>query len=302
MLALHDAKQYEEAIALIEAALIRGESEPWMYQVLALAMKLAGRPQADIERVLFSTVDYTTIDVPSMLVSAAYLTRLQANKPALALYQQASRLAPVRPEPYLLGMRIAVLEKDWEAAGWGATGVVSYAWTPDFKKLHAEAEGVAGDAARELKKQGKRLAAEKLAKAMVEARQRDLVVKVSWSGNGDLDLLVEEPNGTTCSYRNTQTNGGGFLVHEGHGPDQSRCYEEYVCPVAAPGEYKLRIRYSNGEIVGKRASVEVIRYAGSKRESKKVLPIQLESDDSVVTVPLPFGRAKKKGSGSKPRK
>jgi len=47
-----------------------------MYEVLALTMQIAGRPQQEIDRVLLSRVDFTSTDVPSMLFSAAYLTRL----------------------------------------------------------------------------------------------------------------------------------------------------------------------------------------------------------------------------------
>jgi hypothetical protein len=291
VLDLHNKKQYVEVTSVIEAALLRGLSEPWMYDVLALSMKLTGRPQAEIDRALLSRVDFNATHVPSMMYSAAYLRRLGADTQALKMYQQASRLAPVRPEPYVLGMRIAKKEKQWETVGWGAAGVISYAWTKDQKKLHAEAEGAAGDAYKELLKQGKKIAANKLKTQLAEARKRDLMVKLRWSGKGDLDLIVEEPGGTVCSYKETQTDGGGFLVHEGSGPRQENCFEEYVCPVAKPGEYKLRVRYVIGDIVGKRATLEVTRYKGTDRESSVELPIRLETDDAVISVPLPHGRA-----------
>ncbi|MFK7817443.1 MAG: hypothetical protein AB8G99_01885 [Planctomycetaceae bacterium] len=294
VLELHNDKKYVEVTTLIEAALLRGMSEPWMYDVLALTMKLTNRPQEDIDRALLSRVDFDATQVPSMMYSAAYLRRLGANEPALKLYQQAARLAPARPEPYVLGMRIAKSQKQWETVGWGAAGVISYAWTKDQPKLHAEAEGAAGDAYKALLKEGRKVAAGKLKSQMAEARKRDLMVKLKWSGEGDLDLLVEEPGGAVCSYKEPQTNGGGFLIHEGSGPNQKNCYEEYVCPVAVPGQYKLRVRFVYGEIVGKRASLEVTRYKGTDRESSVTLPVRLESDDAVVTVPLPNGRATKK--------
>lgn len=300
VLAMHNEKRYGEVTAIIEAALVRGLSEPWMYDVLAIAMRLSGRPPEDIERALLSRIDFTAVHVPSMLYSAAYLKRFGADAEALELYQQASRLAPLRPEPYVLGMRIAREAQDWESVGWGAAGVLTFAWSGDYKKLHTEAAGAARDAQRELLKQGKRTAAEKLAGRLQDARQQDLFVQLKWNGRGDLDLLIEEPVGTVCSYKEPQTDGGGFLVHNGTGVKQDDAYEVYVCPVAFPGQYRIRVRHVFGEIVGKRATLEVIRHRGTKRETRKTLTVQLEADDAVVSVPLPTGRRRAKQTQAKP--
>lgn len=294
VLQLHNRKQYEEVNRIIEAALLRGLSEPWMYDVLAMSMKLSGKPAEEIERALLSRVDFSAVHVPSMMYSAAYLKRLGADKQALKLYKQAARLAPVRPEPYVLGLRIAQDEKDWESVGWAAAGVLSYAWTKDHKRLHNEARGAAEDAYKALLKEGRRATAAKLRSRTAEATQRDLMLKLTWSGKGDLDLLVEEPRGTVCSYKEPQTDGGGFLLHDGSGPDQKNCFEEYVCPVAHAGEYKVRVRHVFGEIVSKRATLEIVRYRGSERESSKTMTVQLEKDDAVIQIPIAYGRAARK--------
>ena len=49
-------------------------------------------------------------------------------------------------------------------------------------------------------------------KALDQAVVRDCVVKISWTGKADLDLLVEDPSGTVCSFRNPRTTGGGILM------------------------------------------------------------------------------------------
>ena len=289
---MHTAERYAEAISVINAALINRQSQPWMYAVLGMAMKLEKYPQDEVNRALLSPIDFTAADVPSMLYSAAYLRRLNADSAALHLYVQASRLAPVRPEPYVLGMRIATRLKDWEQVGWGASGTLSFAWTRNHESLHKEAIGLAQDAAKELLKAGKTEAVAKLKKQIAEALQRDLVVKLTWAGKGDLDLEVAEPGGTVCSYKEPQTDGGGFLTHEGRGPDQKKCYESYVCPVAPPGDYILRVRHIYGDIVGKRATLEVTRYKGSARESSRTLTVQLKAKATEVRVPLNNGRGK----------
>ncbi len=54
-----------------------------------------------------------------MILSAAYLKQLGLDERALAMYQQASRLAPARPEPYLRGLQIARELNDAKAVEWG---------------------------------------------------------------------------------------------------------------------------------------------------------------------------------------
>ena len=66
---LHRAKKYEHVIAAIEAALVSGQSQPWMYEVLALSMEVAGRSKEDVERVVLSGVDFAGADFQSMMFS-----------------------------------------------------------------------------------------------------------------------------------------------------------------------------------------------------------------------------------------
>jgi hypothetical protein len=70
---LHAADRHGEIVALINAALATGQSQPWMYDVLPMSMKLAGRPQSEIDRALTTRVDFTTTDVPSLLYAAAMI-------------------------------------------------------------------------------------------------------------------------------------------------------------------------------------------------------------------------------------
>lgn len=287
---LHNTKQHTQVINVIEAALISGRSQTWMYDVLAISMEIVDRPQAEIERVLLSRVDFTATDVPNMLYSAAYLYRFSAKPKALALYRQASSLAPQRPEPYVLGLKIAQELGDPEAIGWATAGILTYAWTPDHKVLHRNAENAAEDAVRGLLKKGDRIGAQKLAKLVKDAKNRDLMLRLTWSGPGDLDLVVEEPLGTVCSTTKPQSPGGGVLVHDGSGPKPENAYDAYVCALAASGTYTIHVRHIRGNIVGKRATLTAIRYAGTDRESKKTISVPLSSDDVTVRIPLNQGR------------
>ncbi len=290
ILQLHDGKHYEHVIAAIESALIEGQSQPWMYRVLALSMRIAGRPEDQIERVFLSEIDFSAADVPNMLMSAAYLTRLGGEQQALHLYRQTSRLAPTRPEPYVLGLRLARKLNDHDAVGWAASGILTYAWTKDYAKLHQEAESAVEESRRKLIREGRDEAAASLAEALAQARQRDLVIRLTWAGKGDLDLIVEEPPGTVCSFDLPQSPGGGVRVHDGYGPVQSNCYEHYVCAFGMPGDYRIRIRHAAGDIVGKRAQLTVIRYQGTSKEDVRRFTVSLDDRDKTIRLTLSEGR------------
>jgi hypothetical protein len=287
---LHEARQHEHVIALVKAALIHGQSQPWMYEVLALSMQIAGRPADEVERVLYSGVDFTGADFPSMMYSAAYLVRFERAAPALHLYREAARLEPTRPEPYALGLKLARQLKDADGIQWATTGILRSEWTGEHARLPREAEDAALNAIDELRRQGRDEAAIAFEHAMADARRRDLIVSLTWSGHGDLDLLVGEPPGTVCSFENPYSRGGGALVHDGYGPDQQNCYEKYVCAMAIPGNYRLTVRHALGNIVGKRAQLTVTRYLGTPEESTQTFAVPLVGRETVVRLALANGR------------
>ena len=77
---LHRARKHDHVIAVINAALANGQSQPWMYDILALSMEIDGRPQEDIERVLLSRVDFTTTDIPSLIRRHSFVVWVAQNR------------------------------------------------------------------------------------------------------------------------------------------------------------------------------------------------------------------------------
>jgi tetratricopeptide (TPR) repeat protein len=287
---LHEQQRYEHTIALIEVALIEQPPQPWMYEVLAISMELAKRPQEDIERVLLSRSDFTAAIVPEMMLSAAYLKRMGFHERALKMYQQAARLSPARPEPYLRGLQIARDLNDAAGIQWGATGVLTNVWLPGYEAHHREAEGIAAAVEETLRKAGKKSEADSIKQSMIAAHQRDLMLTLSWSGNADLDLSVEEPNGGICSFENPFTTAGGAYTHDGYGPKAENCYEEYICASALPGDYLVRVKLLDGDVVGRRAVLKIRRYVGTPQESTKSMTIPIDGKDKVVRLSLNDGR------------
>jgi len=285
----HKARRHDQVVGVLSGSLAAGVAEPWMYRVLALSMKIDGHPEEDIERALLSQVDFTISDVPSLLSSIDVLASLDGAEQALALCRQASELDPVHPVPYLRGLRLARELKDDVALEWACTGLLSHEWL-EGDASHRLAEDTAFERSRELKKEGRDAEAARLTAAMSEARRRDLVIRVDWSGKGDLDLEVFEPLGTVCSVTSRLSTGGGVLTHDGFGPRPENCFDKYVCAQGISGDYRLRVSLSSGTVVGRRCRVTIIQHQGSKAEVIRTLTLMLDGDSVEQTVTLKDGR------------
>ncbi|WP_397571068.1 hypothetical protein [Schlesneria sp. T3-172] len=287
---LVESRKHEDVISCIEQAILQGQIQPWMYQVLAMSMQAAGRPNSQIERVLLSSQDVVLNDPRSMMHLAAYLARFERYDRAQELYRQAAALDPSRPEAYVLALELAVRAKNYDTIAWSAPEVLSFSWAKGREKLNQLAEASAADASTELLKAGDHAKALKLDLDMRKARRLDLVVRLEWSGQGDLDLEIHEPGGTVCSTINPATTAGGIFTHDGFGPIQARCYEEYLCPQGLKGEYRAVIKHSSGDIVGKRAQLSVTRNRGTPYEETLVETILLGPVDQSVRFSLAGGR------------
>ena len=54
-----------------------------------------------------------------------------------------------------------------------------------------------------------------------------MFVRLTWDGDADFDLIVDEPLGATASYQTPRTVFGGSMIKNGYG---SHPEEVYVCP------------------------------------------------------------------------
>lgn len=287
---LHDDGEQEQVIGLIQAALITGQSQPWMYEVLALSMEIENYPKESIERVVLSLTDFGQVDFGSMMYSGAYLTRLGRREAALKMYQQSSRMLPERPEPYVLGLKLALEHGTSEDVSWASSGILLNYWSKDYEQQHRKAETAVMEKIRRLKQQGDERTTEQLRQSLAEARSRDLMIRLDWNGEGDLDLYVEEPPGTVCSFENPLTQAGGIHLNDGYGPDPKNCYEVYACPRGVSGPYRIIVRHALGQIVGNRAVLTMTLQAGLPEEKKIVRTLNLEDGEASLTIDLDGGR------------
>ena len=285
----------EQGIAVVRAALRAGQVQPWMYEALALAMQMNKMPQAEIERVLMSSADFASS--PQQLVFLAdYMDRLGNHQRALDLLHEASLRANGLPEAYAKALDLAVYLQDDKAIQWASLGVLGQEWPKEKAGVAVKARRNAESLLARLREEHQDAEADRFALQLKEALQRDVVVKVSWSGDADVDLMVQEPSGSVCSYRQFRTGGGGVLVGDPNGNLERAAgagYSEvYCCPEAFSGDYRVMLRQVWGRIPAGRVTVDVWNHVNTDKESHFHQVIPLDENSARVTFNLSEGRRK----------
>ena len=105
-------------------------------------------------------------------------------------------------------------------------------------------------------------------------------------------MFITEPGGEKCSYRNSVTKNLGRLVREegvGSGAG-ARHTESYVCHTGLSGDYEIAVRFVLGKAVAGTAIVEIIKHAGTDRETRTTKTITLAKEDVKVSTTLKEGR------------
>lgn len=289
------AKRYSDVTGVIQLALRDGQLQPWMYEAMALAMQLDHAPKQEIERALMSAIDFSS-GPNHMLVVASLMSRLGLDSRALKLYQDVAQMEPLRPEPYSWGLEAAKRLEDEEAIRWACIGILSQEWPKEHLGIREEAFNTAKAQLQKLLDEKKNDVAQKFNESIREALVRDAIVKVTWSGESDLDLIVEEPSGSVCSQHNPRTISGGIFLGDAvssladAGTDGA--YEVYVVPKGFKGDYKMLVRKVWGDVTAGKITVDVFTNYGTEDQRHERQQLQLGKDGALVTFTVPDGRRK----------
>jgi hypothetical protein len=288
-------QHFDSAREAISGAIRAGHVQPWMYQALALVLKATDAPVEDIERALLSAVDFA--ETPEDILNvAARLEEVGAKEAALRLCQDVSRMDPYRREPYVLGLRLAKEIDRSDALMWACEGVLSQAWPESFTAVVDEARLIARSVHAQLIEEGKTDEARAFDESLKRAASHDVIVRVSWTGDADVDLAVEEPSGTVCSLENRSSAGGGTLLADafpGSASDKDGTVSEtYLCPQGFSGQYRLLVRRVWGNVTSGRVSVEVLTDFGRPEQKFVQKEIPLTENDALVIFEVKDGKRK----------
>jgi hypothetical protein len=285
-------QKFEEVVAMTQAALRHGHAQPWMYQAMGLAMQASDAPKEELERALMSAVDFTSNPDEVMNV-AKYMSHVGLEERALKLFQAVSAADPSRPEPYLFGLTIAQRINDVAGIEWACVGTLSQAWPTDQQHVRSKAM-VAARATLLDMSQSNPAGAKAFEAALTASMQRDCIVKVTWTGEADIDMSILEPSGDVCSLRSVRTAGGGVMLGDGVPVRDKASYSEsYICPQGFAGVYKMLIRRAWGDVAGGKVTVEILTNYGTDQQKRIFKQIPLSEKDALVVFDLPVGRRQK---------
>jgi hypothetical protein len=126
--------------------------------------------------------------------------------------------------------------------------------------------------------------------------QRDLVVKLTWQGEADLDLEATDPTGSACNNLKCQSVGGCTLFSDLNAGQHS---ELYSVAEGFPGQYKLTVRRVWGRPTGNKATLEIVQNKGTADERIQRETLTLD-EEAGFTVNLTQGRRTESASITSP--
>jgi hypothetical protein len=255
-------------------------------------MELDGRSKADIERAVMSACDFST-SADQLLLIAQYLSHIDLDDRALEVYRQVAKLPGLHPEAYALGLRAAQRTENEAGIRWATIGILETAWPAEQQEIYQTAYRVA-EATLEKMEAASDPAAAVYRSQLEAALARDVIIQVTWTGDADIDLIVEEPGGTVCSLQQPRTTAGGVCVADVASATNEKAggqTEKYENSKAFPGTYRARLRKVYGEVVAGKVIVDVYKYYGTERQLHERQHIAVFDDsDAMVVFELEDGR------------
>ncbi|HEV3204200.1 MAG TPA: hypothetical protein VGY77_07450, partial [Gemmataceae bacterium] len=218
----------------------------------------------EIEQAQLSVIDIMPQDTRGYLAASRAMKEAGKLDRAVAFCKQAALLDPNSPFPYADAMVCAEISKDTKTMEWAAGNILARDWPDDNLDLHNKASQKLNALGTILQSDHRPQDAERMARAVSNQRQRDIVVELSWNGEADLDLEMKEPIGTVCSFQQRQTPGGGILVGDSL---LSRSRETYTAAKAFAGDYEIIVRRIWGQPLGSKATLKITLHQGTPKET-----------------------------------
>jgi hypothetical protein len=286
-LASEATAHFEEIIEVVSESMRQSLPAVWMYDALSTAMQANEYPAKDIRRVLLSSIDYGA-DEASAFKVAKYFSSNGFKKEALSVLHDIERSTPGLKDVLELALTLSVETEDQDAMRWASTAVLSQGWPDDYLPLIEKAILVAKSCYVRLAETKQSMKAYEFEQQLKTARVRDLVVRIVWTGEADIDLSVEEPTGSVCDASNPRTPSGGLLLGDGSAFSKAAkdgFSETYVCSSGYAGTYRIVLKKVWGELAGGKVTVNIVTDFGTPEQKFEQKVITLE--DNAIGAFLP---------------
>jgi hypothetical protein len=265
----------------------------WMYEALAMSIEINRGAAADVKTALNFAADLAERSGnPNHLVSAADKLFIKGYFERVGpLLDQAMGRIPHRYEPIMMSIYLAQKTKDPKRMSLAVDRLLSLGWPGRDEYFRLEAANQVETLEKTLREENRAPEADVLRAELAKSEARDLFVRLTWDGDADFDLVVDEPLGATASYQTPRTVFGGSVVKNGYGNHPE---EVYVCPRAFDGDYKVRVStiWTNPSKPVTRLTLEAITHEGTGQEKKQSHDLSPDTPDKPIAVHLSGGRRK----------
>jgi hypothetical protein len=208
------------------------------------------------------------------------------------LLDEAMPLVPHHIFPILMSVNLALKTKDTARMADAVERLFSLGWPGQDDYLRQDAANQVEALAKTVREDGQAQKADELLAKLAASQARDVFVRLTWDGDADFDLLVEEPLGATASYQIPRTVFGGAIVKNGY---HNHPEEVYVCPRGFDGDYTIRVStiYINEIKPVTRLTLETVVHEGTGAEKKETHQLSTDKSNAPVVIHLTAGRRKK---------
>jgi hypothetical protein len=293
---LNLSKKFTDVHAALTAYLTqrRKNAEPWMYEALAIAIELIHGNPEDIKTALHYGADLAQrTHNPNHLVSVADLLYRKGYYERVGpLLDEAAARIPHRAEPLLMSINLAQKTRDPKRMGDAIDALLALGWPGSDEYFRREARKQAETLAEKLKDDGRNSEADALLARVTAAESRDVYIRLTWDGNADYDLVVQEPLGAKAQYSMPRTVFGGSIIKNGYGNHPE---EVYVCPRGFDGDYAVQVVqvYVDPKNPPTLLTLELITHEGAANETKDTqVLVPEDSQAKSVVIALKGGRRK----------
>ena len=284
---LFEMQEFGHASEVLKASLRKGRANGiWTHEALAIALQNSQGSASEVERASLSGIDMDPSNSGLYLKAAKAEDGLGNHAVALAYCQRAATLQPNSPDAYVNALAYAsnVSDVQSDVVEWAATNLLSRDWPQTDADFHAQAKRKVGEIAGRMRDTGRKADAAKLQGIVSESKDRDLVIELLYQGQADLDLIVTEPTGATCTATHSRTTNGGVLKSDLLEQRDDNRSEVYTAAMAFPGTYSVSVRKVLGEPVGGRARIKVTKNAGTPQQQIEVHSVDVAAGATVQIV------------------
>jgi len=275
---MNDAKEHDHTTEALKATIRHGRANAsWTHEALAIALQASKASTSEVERATLSGIDLDPKNAKEYIKAAKSESELGNQTAAIDLCKRAATLEPNLPDAY--ANALVYVERSGDIAtdvvGWATTNLMKRDWTNDGVDYTKQTKDRVAKIAKKLTDAGRGADADTVNKGLNQSKSRDLLVELRWQGQGDLDMSVAEPSGSTASATAKRTSGGGVLKSDLLEQGDDDRTEIYSAGEAFPGTYKVTVKTSLGRAVGNKALVKVTKFPGTPKESFEIFTVDM---------------------------